>query len=114
MGSLVACLLMVAVYICHVNIHLSWSDWIAPLQTRPSQDLPAANRLRIELHPEDHVYRRPVTHHLDWRITSGLRRPDGVLKQIYLINGTLLELSFYYTPLKQLASKMLILTTRLI
>ncbi|KAJ5883361.1 multicopper oxidase-domain-containing protein [Penicillium subrubescens] len=41
---------------------------------------------RIELRPEDHVYRPPVTQHLDWRITSGQRRPDGVLKEIYLIN----------------------------
>jgi hypothetical protein len=41
----------------------------------------------IKLHPEDHV-RRPattVTHH--WNITKGYRRPDGVLKLVYLING---------------------------
>ncbi|KAE8421217.1 multicopper oxidase-domain-containing protein [Aspergillus pseudocaelatus] len=40
----------------------------------------------MELRPEDHVSRPPVTQHLDWHITSGLRRPDGVLKQVYLIN----------------------------
>ncbi|OOQ87755.1 laccase [Penicillium brasilianum] len=85
-GSLVACLFMMAISIIHPTIHLSWSDWVAPLQTRPSQYLSAANRPRIELHPEDHMYRPPVTHHLDWRITSGQRRPDGVLKRIYLIN----------------------------
>lgn len=76
-----------AVYIYHPTIHLPWSDGIEPLQTHPSQDLWATDRPRIKLHPEDHVYRPPVTQHLNWRITSGLRRPDGVLKQIYLING---------------------------
>jgi hypothetical protein len=80
---------MMGVYIYRFTVHLPWSDWIAPIQTRPSQDLSATNRPRIELHPEDHVYRQPVTHHLDWRITSGQRRPDGVLKKIYLINGVL-------------------------
>jgi hypothetical protein len=80
---------MMGVYIYHPTIHLPWSDWITPLQTHPSQsqDLSAANRPRIELRPEDHAYRPPVTQHLNWRITSGQRRPDGVLKQIYLING---------------------------
>lgn len=99
MGSLVACLLMMGVYIYHPTIHLPWSDWIAPLQTRPSQDLSAANRPRIELHPEDHVYRQPVTHHLDWRITSGQRRPDGVLKQIYLVNGVFLNICIRFDSL---------------
>lgn len=39
------------------------------------------------LRPEDHVFRNAttVTHH--WRITAGDRRPDGVLKRVYLVNG---------------------------
>jgi len=43
--------------------------------------------LGIELHPEDHVFRqrRTITHH--WTITSGLRSPDGVKKEVYLVNG---------------------------
>ncbi|OQE38702.1 hypothetical protein PENCOP_c008G08284 [Penicillium coprophilum] len=44
-------------------------------------------RPRIELHPDDHVHRVPTTQYLDWRVTSDFRRPDGVLKQVYLING---------------------------
>ncbi|KAL2006773.1 hypothetical protein VTN00DRAFT_9441 [Thermoascus crustaceus] len=40
----------------------------------------------LQLHPEDHVFREPVIQHLDWRITSGDRRPDGVKKRVYLIN----------------------------
>ncbi|THC94179.1 hypothetical protein EYZ11_006352 [Aspergillus tanneri] len=50
---------------------------------------PDAFRPRIELHPEDHVYRDPRTQHYDWVVTSDLLRPDGVLKQVYLINGLL-------------------------
>jgi FtsP/CotA-like multicopper oxidase with cupredoxin domain len=43
--------------------------------------------LGIELHPEDHVFRKPktITHH--WTITSASRSPDGVKKDIYLVNG---------------------------
>ena len=48
---------------------------------------PDLARPSIELHPEDHVYRGPVTQHLDWVITDGYLRPDGVLKQVYLVNG---------------------------
>lgn len=33
------------------------------------------------------MYREPVTQYLDWHITVDHRRPDGVLKRVYLING---------------------------
>ncbi|KAB8071973.1 multicopper oxidase-domain-containing protein [Aspergillus leporis] len=48
---------------------------------------PDLSRQRIELHPEDHAYRNPVTQHLDWVVTTDHLRPDGVLKRVYLING---------------------------
>ncbi|OGM46751.1 laccase [Aspergillus bombycis] len=48
---------------------------------------PDLARPSIELHPEDHVYREPVTQHLDWVVTADYLRPDGVLKQVYLVNG---------------------------
>ncbi|RJE18349.1 Multicopper oxidase [Aspergillus sclerotialis] len=48
---------------------------------------PDSVRPRIELHPEDHVYREPVTQRLGWRVTSDYLRPDGVLKRVYLVNG---------------------------
>ncbi|KAB8253740.1 multicopper oxidase-domain-containing protein [Aspergillus pseudonomiae] len=48
---------------------------------------PDSARPSIELHPEDHVYRGPVTQHLDWVVTADYLRPDGVLKQVYLVNG---------------------------
>lgn len=42
------------------------------------------------LHPQRHIFRQPRTIHLNWNVTKGTRRPDGVLKDIYLINGTTL------------------------
>jgi len=41
---------------------------------------------RFTLHPEDHIFRPATTIKQTWRITSGTRRPDGVLKRVYLIN----------------------------
>jgi FtsP/CotA-like multicopper oxidase with cupredoxin domain len=43
--------------------------------------------LGIQLHPEDHASRAPktITHH--WNITSDYRSPDGVKKEVYLVNG---------------------------
>lgn len=81
--SLAACLLLALAYLSRPD--LSVRSWIAPLQT-PRHGSEDAIRPRIELHPGDHVYRPPATQHLDWRVTSGHRRPDGVLKEIYLIN----------------------------
>lgn len=39
------------------------------------------------LHPEDHVLRPADTINQFWRISKGEKRPDGVLKHVYLING---------------------------
>ena len=38
------------------------------------------------LHPSDHIYRPPTTLYYKWRISTGHRRPDGVLKRVYLVN----------------------------
>jgi FtsP/CotA-like multicopper oxidase with cupredoxin domain len=47
------------------------------------------------LHPEEHVTRSPIVLSLDWRISAGIRSPDGVSKRVYLINdafpGPLIE-----------------------
>lgn len=40
------------------------------------------------LHPEQHVFRQPKKLQLHWNVTREARRPDGVLKEVYLINGT--------------------------
>lgn len=42
---------------------------------------------RSMLSPEEHIFRNATTISQSWHVTSGLRRPDGVLKQVYLING---------------------------
>lgn len=81
--SLIACLLLALAYLLRPDRFL-WS-WIPPVQSsRHEQD--STDRPRVELHPEDHIYRPPVTQHLDWRVTADSRRPDGVLKKVYLIN----------------------------
>lgn len=46
------------------------------------------SNLGIILRPEDHIYRQPKTIQYSWNITTGIRAPDGVTKQVYLINGT--------------------------
>lgn len=43
--------------------------------------------LSMELHPERHVFRDPETIIFRWNISSGIRSPDGVRKQVYLVNG---------------------------
>ncbi|KIW76134.1 hypothetical protein Z517_10879 [Fonsecaea pedrosoi CBS 271.37] len=41
----------------------------------------------IKLHPEVHASRPPTTLTFNWEITKGYRYPDGVRKEVYLING---------------------------
>ncbi|KAF4633335.1 hypothetical protein G7Y89_g4775 [Cudoniella acicularis] len=54
-----------------------------------ASEVPGAepSMLGIELHPFDHVFRTPKTITYNWTITSGYRYPDGVKKQVYLVNG---------------------------
>jgi hypothetical protein len=51
--------------------------------------LPASlNRdLKFLLHPEDHVSRDPEIRRYVWNITKAIRAPDGVEKEVFLING---------------------------
>lgn len=44
------------------------------------------NDFSIRLHPEQHIHRDPRTIGLEWNITRDIRRPDGVAKEVYLIN----------------------------
>lgn len=79
-------LLITLAYVIHPNFPL-WI-WFSPLMSRENGiEKAAAARPRIELHPEDHIFRHAETRHLGLKVTSGQRRPDGVLKQVYLING---------------------------
>lgn len=84
--AIISLLVLALVYPFRPDIYLQ--SWIGPLlDHRHGFNDETSIRPRIELHPEDHVYREPVTHHLDWRVTTGERRPDGVLKHVFLING---------------------------
>lgn len=95
LSSLVVCILVILAYFYQRNTP-------DPLQsTFPFPRVPGKNvsilhdpdtlRPRIELHPEEHAYREPLTQHLDWKVTSDYLRPDGVRKRVYLANGSILE-----------------------
>lgn len=45
------------------------------------------NNFTVLLHPEEHTHRAQQKIELQWNITTGIRRPDGVAKRVYLING---------------------------
>lgn len=45
------------------------------------------HQLAIRLHPEIHSTRSPTTLTFDWNITTAIKSPDGVEKQVYLVNG---------------------------
>lgn len=62
---------------------------VAILHTRrtPPVDNREAKQLAYLLNPQKHASRPPTTLVFNWIITSGLRSPDGVEKQVYLVNG---------------------------
>ncbi len=43
--------------------------------------------LGIVLHPELHVSRGPKTIFMQWDVTEEILQPDGVKKNVYLVNG---------------------------
>ncbi|EFY86003.1 Multicopper oxidase family protein [Metarhizium acridum CQMa 102] len=44
-------------------------------------------QLAIPLHPERHIWRSAKTLEFQWNVTLGTMAPDGVKKQVYLVNG---------------------------
>lgn len=90
---IVSCSLFVCILIGLAYLFQSTDISLVPVilpgrhHQNPQTDETITARPRMELHPEDHMYRTPTTQYLDWRVTSDYRRPDGVLKQVYLING---------------------------
>lgn len=78
---LFVCLLLVFVFLTSLKKLYSPS----PLSNirHDSPDEP----LGIVLHPTSHIHRTPKTIVQSWNITSESRSPDGVEKQVYLING---------------------------
>lgn len=45
------------------------------------------DQVAIPLHPHLHSNRIAKTLRFDWTVTTGIRTPDGVEKQVYLVNG---------------------------
>ncbi|KAJ5948165.1 multicopper oxidase-domain-containing protein [Penicillium verhagenii] len=83
-GVLLGALLIALIYLSRPDIYL-WGS-VSTLQPHHSTLSEAALRPLIKLHHEDHAFRQPATLYMNWNVTKGLRRPDGVLKEIYLLN----------------------------
>lgn len=43
--------------------------------------------LAKQLFPEEHIYREPKIQYHEWVVSSDIRAPDGVQKNVYLINS---------------------------
>jgi hypothetical protein len=52
-----------------------------------SQGLETERSLRWFLHPESHVSRDPGVRHFLWNITKATIAPNGVKKDVFLVNG---------------------------
>lgn len=69
-----------------LNPDTSRSSW--PQFYKPQSDsAKSSNTLEILLHPEKHTQRASKVIHYHWTITSDFRAPDGVRKNVHLING---------------------------
>lgn len=82
---MILCLVVILAYLVQPNVQ--FRSWIGAFRHQENGLERTSARPRIELHPEEHAFRPPRTRHVDLRITSDHLRPDGVLKQIYLVNG---------------------------
>lgn len=71
-------------------LQFTWSPAAHSGQSLQAEVNELDHKLDHVLHPEDHVYRKAQTIYHQWRITAGSRRPDGVLKTVYLINDEFL------------------------
>lgn len=95
---LICCISTLVVFL---NLLGRWHFWVPDLHVSNNDGLnqsSAAQSSNWELHPEDHALRPPTTIRLSWNITSEYRRPDGVNKLIYLINGITIPPSLFVLP----------------
>lgn len=91
--SLAVCLLILLAYLRQSNETGYLQSMIFPTdrhgETKQSLSYnPDVNRPRIELHPAEHMSRGPRTQQFHWLVELDNLRPDGVMKEVYLINGT--------------------------
>lgn len=71
------------------DLHPNLGPALKPLHESGSSDqLPASlNDLSILLNPDEHTQREPKRIELQWNVSAGTRRPDGVAKRVFLVNG---------------------------
>ena len=83
-------LTVITVTLVIAGVFLTWFQWNSNRTARPfsvsSNTEASSGGDSYVLHPEDHTNREATTLRYQWRITRGQRRPDGVLKEVYLIN----------------------------
>lgn len=72
-----------------VLLTLPFLGYVRHLDSSATGASPTAKQLAIPLHPEKHVRRRAKTLEFHWNVTLGTMAPDGVEKQVYLVNGRL-------------------------
>jgi hypothetical protein len=53
----------------------------------PEDAVSSSGTFGIPLHPEQHIHRNPINITQHWKITSEIRYPDGVRKNVYLVDG---------------------------
>ena len=76
-------------------LHLQWNSAVKTVETtsaaaQPDGQSPIAHSRRDVtrfLNPKEHVSRDPKTMQLSWNITKAVIAPDGVRKEVYLINS---------------------------
>ncbi|KAJ5547723.1 hypothetical protein N7513_004957 [Penicillium frequentans] len=97
-GGLYLLLLSSLLIFAYLNVYNNIPIIIVPKQQKVLSEQMDQNKLgiladtfrpRLELHAENHIFREPVAHHYTWHVTKAYRRPDGVRKEVYLINGIL-------------------------
>jgi FtsP/CotA-like multicopper oxidase with cupredoxin domain len=77
---------LITFFLIHYRHDSSWQQSPSLAQNASSYIYGAAADERFKLSPERHIFRNTTSIQQTWHITQGLRRPDGVLKQLYLIN----------------------------
>ena len=89
LGLFLSAVLLTSALLAFLSYSLArFQGWTASGLSDPSLDNSDDESLAIRLRPDLHRYRNPHTIEHEWTISSGIRSPDGVEKQVYLINGT--------------------------
>ncbi|KAF2499368.1 hypothetical protein BU16DRAFT_614808 [Lophium mytilinum] len=83
--SIIALFFILAVLVTYLNYGPSYPQ--APVLGAIETSLEHRRPLDLVLNPQAHQSRSPKIKYHNWTVTSEIRRPDGVAKKVYLING---------------------------